>query len=85
MPYPAKPLVEPSTDVATSVTPSLEMTINTAPFDTTAHPATTVPTGLVNGLPTGLMIIGRHYADACLTIAEAVERQAAGFPHPSHA
>jgi amidase len=59
------------------------MIINTAPIDVTGHPATTVPAGLVDGLPAGLMIVGRQLADAtCLRVAHAYEVAVGGFPAP---
>jgi amidase len=59
------------------------MLVNTAPLDVSGHPATTVPCGLVNGLPVGMMIIGRRYDDAtCLRVAHAFERLCGGFPAP---
>ena len=62
---------------------ALEMIANTAPFDVTGHPATSVPAGLVDGLPAGLMIIGRHFDDGtCLRVAHAFERTVGGFPSP---
>ena len=62
---------------------SLEMIANTAPFDVTGHPATSVPCGLVDGLPAGMMIIGRHFGDAtCLRVAHAFEQAIGGFPAP---
>jgi amidase len=62
---------------------ALEMIPNTAPFDVTGHPATSVPAGLVDGLPAGLMIVGRHFDDAtCLRVAGAFERAVGGFPTP---
>jgi amidase len=39
---------------------------NTAPFDVTGHPALNVPCGMVNGLPVGLMLVGRHWEDSTL-------------------
>jgi amidase len=60
---------------------ALEMLSNTAPFDVTGHPACSVPAGLVDGLPTGLMIVGRHFADAdVLRVAAAFEHAVGGFP-----
>ena len=59
---------------------------NTAPFDVTGHPATSVPAGLVDGLPAGLMIIGRHFDDAtCLRVAHTFEQAVGGFPAPPDA
>jgi amidase len=56
---------------------------NTCPFDVTGHPATSVPAGLSDGLPTGLMIVGRHLADGtCLRVAQAYETAVGGFPAP---
>ncbi|HEX4209301.1 MAG TPA: amidase, partial [Candidatus Binataceae bacterium] len=39
---------------------------NTAPFDVTGHPGLSVPCGVSDGLPIGLMLIGRHFDDATL-------------------
>ena len=62
---------------------SQEMIANTAPFDVTGHPATTVPAGLADGLPVGMMIVGRHLADGtCLRVARAFENAVGGFPAP---
>jgi amidase len=59
------------------------MIVNTAPFDVSGHPATSVPAGLAGGLPTGLMIVGRHFDDAtCLRAAHALETAVDGFPTP---
>jgi amidase len=62
---------------------SLEMIANTAPLDVSGHPATSVPAGLSDGLPVGMMIVGRHFADAmCLRVAQAFEKATGGFPAP---
>jgi amidase len=42
------------------------MLTNTAPFDVTGHPGLSVPCGMSDGLPIGLMLIGRHFDDATL-------------------
>ncbi|MDV3124250.1 amidase [Mycobacterium sp. 21AC1] len=60
---------------------ALEMMANTASFDVSGHPACSVPAGLVNGLPTGMMIVGRHFDDATvLRVAHAFEQAVGGFP-----
>jgi amidase len=56
---------------------------NTCPFDVTGHPATSVPAGLSDGLPVGLMIVGRQFDDGmCLRVAQAYEAALGGFPSP---
>jgi amidase len=37
---------------------------NTSPFDVTGNPALSVPCGMSDGLPVGLMLVGRHFDDA---------------------
>jgi amidase len=37
---------------------------NTAPFDVTGNPALSVPCGTSDGLPVGMMLVGRHFDDA---------------------
>ena len=39
---------------------------NTAPFDMTGHPAISIPCAKSQGLPVGLMLVGRHFDDATL-------------------
>ena len=69
-----------------SIARSTEMIVNTAPFDVSGHPATSVPAGLVGGLPAGMMIVGRHFDDAtCLRAAQAFETAVGGFPTPPDA
>jgi amidase len=52
-------------------------TPNTMPFDVTHHPAISVPCGDVDGLPVGMMLVGRHWDEATLyRIAYAWEQQA---------
>ena len=54
---------------------ALEMIPNTAPFDVTGHPAMNVPCGMSNGLPIGLMLIGRHWEEGTvLRASQAFER-----------
>ena len=48
---------------------------NTPQANVTGHPAISVPCGVVDGLPVGLMVTGRHFDDlTVLRVADAVER-----------
>lgn len=60
-PLPAKdaPLVE-------IVTRAFEMTATTAPFNLTGHPAMSIPCGLSDGLPVGLMLIANDYCEGTI-------------------
>src|SRR5262249_47647229 len=47
---------------------------NLSVFNLTGHPGVSVPTGLANGLPTGLQVVAHRYEDAtALRPAQAVE------------
>ncbi len=72
-PFPATLLPSPDVSLAERVTRGLDMEGNTAPFDASGHPAISVPCGLVEGLPVGLMLISRHFDEHSLL------RAAAGF------
>jgi amidase len=62
---------------------ALEHLGNTAPFDISGNPAITVPVAQADGLPTGLMIVGRHFDDATvLRLAHHYEQAVGGFPIP---
>jgi amidase len=43
-----------------------QATPNTMPFDATHHPAISVPCGQSEGLPVGMMLVGRHWDEATL-------------------
>ena len=53
---------EPDIDMKELVTHALNMANNTAPSDVTGHPAISIPCGKSNGLPVGLMLVGRHFS-----------------------
>ena len=54
---------------------ALNMLNNCPQFSTTGHPVISVPCGMIDGLPVGLQIIGRHFDDlTVLRAADAVEK-----------
>jgi amidase len=85
---PTVPMVAPEIPAADDplevrVARALEMVVNTAPFDVSGHPAISVPAGLSDGLPVGMMLVGKRFADAtCLRVADAFEQLVGGFPAP---
>jgi amidase len=57
-----------------SVERALNMQANTCPFDVSGNPAFTVPCGKINGLPVGMMLVGRHFEESTLIrLAQAFE------------
>jgi len=70
MPIPKNP------DLPTYFRAALGMLQNTSPFDITGHPAITVPCGRADGLPIGLMLVGRHFDESTvLRAAHAYEQK----------
>jgi amidase len=54
---------------------SWEATRNTCPFNVSHHPAISIPCGLSDGLPIGLMLVGRHFEETTIyRAADAFER-----------
>jgi amidase len=39
---------------------------NTFPFDLTSHPAMSIPCAIKDGLPIGMMLVGRHFDEMTL-------------------
>jgi amidase len=50
-----------------------EMLANTAQFDCTHHPAMSLPCGMVDGLPVGMMLVAKAFDE------ETIYRAAAAF------
>ncbi|SFJ96882.1 amidase [Amycolatopsis sacchari] len=72
--------VAPGLDPADRALRAWGLVANTAPTNITGHPAITLPLGLAEGLPAGVMLVGRKFADTrLLTVGETVER-AIGWP-----
>jgi amidase len=85
-PMRASQLPAPGAAVTERVRRATDMLANTAPFDTSGHPAISVPAGVVDGLPVGMMLVGRHFDEpTVLRAARAYEAAVGGFPHaPPH-
>jgi amidase len=58
---------------------ALEMIPNTAPFDVSGHPAMNVPCAMSEGLPVGLMLVGRRWEDATVLRAAHAFEQAGEY------
>ena len=69
---PLPPLDAPREEI---IRRALEVLPNTCPFDVTGHPAMSVPCGMSQGLPLGMMLIGRSWEDGTvLRAAHAFEQ-----------
>jgi amidase len=73
LPMVATPLPEADAPVADILQRGFEMLANTAQFDCTHHPAMSLPCGMVDGLPVGMMLVGRAFDE------ETIYRAAAAF------
>lgn len=75
VPFRATPLPAHDCSIEDYVGFGLNMIHNTGQFDVTGHPAISVPCGMEDGLPIGLMLVGRHFDDlTVLRGADTVER-----------
>lgn len=76
LPLTATPLPAPGAPLEEVIGRAFEMLPNTCPFDVTGHPAMSVPCGLVDGLPVGMMLIGKDYDEATIYRAAYAFEQA---------
>src|SRR4029079_18125554 len=75
-PMKATPLPPANASREEDVARALEMISNTAPFDITHHPAMSLPCGMADGLPVGLMLVGRHFDEPTIYRARHAFEQA---------
>ncbi|MGP9818714.1 amidase [Salinarimonas sp. NSM] len=66
VPITARPIPAPDDPLAVVTQRAFEAIANTAPFDASGHPAMSVPCGLVQGLPVGMMLVGRHFEESTI-------------------
>ena len=76
LPMVAQPIPAPGAPVAEVIARAFEMVGNTAPFDATGHPAMSVPCGLLDGLPVGVQLIGKHWDEFTIYRAAAAYERA---------
>ncbi len=75
IPMKATPIPPPDADLNQVVERAEEMSGNTYPFNLSGHPAMNVPCGMSEGLPVGMMLVGRHGEDGTvLRAAHAFEQ-----------
>ncbi len=76
LPMKATPLPPADAPLELVLQRAWEMMANTSPFDVTGHPALQVPCGTSDGLPIGMMLIGRHFDESKLyQVARAYEKE----------
>jgi amidase len=74
-PMKATPLPPPDASPEEYHRRAREPTSNTMPFNITHHPAMSIPCGMSDGLPVGMMLVGRHWDEAAIyRAAYAFER-----------
>ena len=76
LPMKATPLPPRDAPLALYCQRAFEMLPNTAPFDVTGHPAMSVPCGMSDGLPVGMMLVGGKWKEAVIYRAAAAFEQA---------
>ncbi len=81
VPRTAEKLPDGGRDNVELIQRALGTLVNTGPFDITGHPAISVPAGVVDGLPAGIMFVGKRFDDATvLRVAHSFESLRGGFP-----
>ncbi|XP_077981273.1 amidase-like [Glandiceps talaboti] len=75
LPYKAPKLPTQSITIPDIYEEALSMIANTSPFNLSGHPALTINTGFSDGLPVGMMIVGRKFEESTvLKVAYAYEK-----------
>src|SRR5215471_1135371 len=69
IPFPATRIPAADAPREIYVDAALNMQHNTCPFDVSGHPAFTIPCAKVDGLPVGMMLVGKHFDETTLISA----------------
>lgn len=65
-PMKAQPHPSPADPLALHIQRAFEMVGNACPFDASGHPAMSIPCGLSQGLPVGMMLVAKHYCESTI-------------------
>jgi amidase len=65
-PMKAQPLPAADAPVGVQIGAAWTNLGNTSPFDVSHHPAMSIPCGMIDMLPVGMMLVGRHWEEATL-------------------
>lgn len=65
-PMKAQPHPSPADPLALHIRRAFEMVGNACPFDASGHPAMSIPCGLSQGLPVGMMLVAKHYCESTI-------------------
>ena len=71
VPFTASALPPPDHSIEEHLRVSGNMSANTCQIDVSGHPSMSVPCGMADGLPIGMMITGRHFDDSQVIAAAA--------------
>ena len=75
-PMKASPLPPPDASPAIVTAHAFAPLTNTSAFNSTHHPALSIPCGMNEGLPVGMMLVGKHFSESLLyKVAHAFEQQ----------
>ena len=71
LPMKATPIPPADAPLPLFIQRAFEMITNTCPMDVTGHPSMSLPCGMSNGLPIGLMLTGRQFDESTIYAATA--------------
>jgi amidase len=66
LPMKATPIPDSNASLALYCQRAFEMLPNTSPFDVTGHPAMNIPCGMSQGLPVGMMLVGKFWNESTI-------------------
>jgi amidase len=66
LPLKATPIPKPDAPRMETIQRAFEMLPNTAPIDVTGHPSMSIPCGMSDGLPAGMMLTAKHFDEVAI-------------------